>query len=306
MADKLSNFFQKVLPKRAEEPVQPSSPPTPPPPENPAESPLAAYLVKLTLFAQTPPAVLNQIATQAKLLKLEKGDYLAREGEASNSLFVIRKGWVKIIATGPHGEEVILNQCGPGQLIGEMSLIDQQPRSNSMAAISQAEVVEIKYDVVLTALNQHPMLALNFLRDMSDRLRFANAYIEETIVWSQQIASGNYDFVQQRVQETQSTIVSTDLSHQARANAFLSAFFKMVEGVKQREDSLKKQVQQLTIEIDEVKRQRAVAELTENEFFESLQVAAQKARADRAAKEKKADETEPDENITPSQSPPAA
>lgn len=306
MADKLSNFFQKVLPKRAEDPVQPSSSPTPPPPENPAESPLAAYLVKLTLFAQTPPAVLNQIAAQAKLLKLEKGDYLAREGEASNSLFVIRKGWVKIVAAGPHGEEVILNQCGPGQLIGEMSLIDQQPRSNSMAAISQAEVVEIKYDVVLTALNQHPMLALNFLRDMSDRLRFANAYIEETIVWSQQIASGNYDFVQQRVQETQSTIVSTDLSYQARANAFLSAFFKMVEGVKQREDSLKKQVQQLTIEIDEVKRQRAVADLTENEFFENLQAAAQKARAERAAKEKKADETEPGENITPSQFPPAA
>lgn len=303
MADKLSNFLQKVLPKRAEEPAQPLNRPAPPPPDTPVDSPLVAYLVKLPLFTDAPPAVLNQIATQAKLLKLDKGDFLAREGEASDSLFVIRKGWVKIIATGPHGEEVILNQCGPGQLIGEMSLIDQKPRSNSMAAISSAEVVEIKYEVVLAALNQYPMLAFNFLRDMSDRLRFANAYIEETIVWSQQIASGNYDFVQQRVQETQSTIVSTDLSHQARANAFLSAFFKMVEGVKQREDSLKKQVQQLTIEIDEVKRQRAVAELTETDFFENLQIAAQKARAERATREKKAAETELDETIPPSQPP---
>ncbi len=278
MADKLSSFLQKVLPKRAKAPA------------SPPDSPLLAYLVKLPLFAGVPPTVLNQIAAQARFLKLDKGEFLAREGEASDSLFVIRKGWVKIIATGAHGEEVVLNQCGPGQLIGEMSLIDQKPRSNSMAAISAAEVIEIKYEVVLTALNQYPMFALNFLRDMSDRLRFANAYIEETIVWSQQIASGNYDFVQQRVQETQSTIVSTDLSYQARANAFLSAFFKMIEGVKQREDSLKKQVQQLTIEIDEVKRQRAVAELTETEFFENLQLAAQKARADRADREKKAEE----------------
>jgi CRP-like cAMP-binding protein len=170
-----------------------------------------------------------------------------------------------------------------------------------MAAISAAEVLEIKYEVVLATLNQFPNLAFSFLRDMSDRLRFANAYIEETIVWSQQIARGNYDFVQQRVQENQSTIVSIDLSHQARANAFLSAFFKMIEEVKQREEKLKQQLLQLTIEIDEVKRQKAVKELTETEFFENLQLAAQKARADRAAKEKKEGESNPAESSHSSQ-----
>jgi len=122
---------------------------------------------------------------------------------------------------------------------------------------------------------------------MSDRLRFANAYIEETIVWSQHIAAGNYDFVQRRVEENQSTIVNTDLTYQARASAFLSSFFKMVEGVKKREEDLKQQVQQLIIEIDEVKRQRAVKELTETDFFEHLQTTARKLREERAAKERK-------------------
>jgi CRP-like cAMP-binding protein len=294
MADKLNNSFQKVIPKRADEATPPSStpPPSVPPsatPDNSRSSPLPAYLAKLPLFAGVPPAILDQIAAQTKLLTLEKGDLLARAGEASDSLFVIRRGWIKIVADGSGGEEVVLNQCGPGQLIGEMALIDQQPRSNTMAAISSAEVLEIKYEVVLAALNQHPLLALSFLRDMSDRLRFANAYIEETIVWSQQIANGNYEFVQKRVQETQSTIVGVDLSYQARANAFLSAFFKMVEGVKQREEHLKQQVQELIIQIDEVKRKRAVAELTETEFFEDLQAAAQRVRAERAAREKRED-----------------
>jgi CRP-like cAMP-binding protein len=233
---------------------------------------------------------LGQIATQARIRNLAKGEVLARQGEASESLFVIRTGWVKIVAEGSQGEEVILNQCGPGQIIGEMSLIDQQPRSSSMVAISSAEVLEISYEVVLAVLNQYPGLAFSFLRDMSDRLRFANAYIEETIVWSQHIATGNYDFVQKRVEETQSTIVSTDLTHQARASAFLSAFFKMVEGIRKREESLKQQVQQLTIEIDDVKRQKAVKELTENEFFENLQAAAERVRAERAAREKKVEE----------------
>jgi CRP-like cAMP-binding protein len=248
---------------------------------------LISYLERLSLFKGAPEAILAKLADKVRILKLARGDFLARQGDASDSLFVIRTGWIKIVAEGPNGEEVILNQCGPGQLIGEMSLIDQKPRSNSMIAISSTEVLEIKYDGVLAVLNEYPPLALSFLRDMSDRLRFANAYIEETIVWSQHIASGNYDFVQQRVSETQSTIVSTDLSYQARANAFLSSFFKMVEGVRKREEDLKQQVQQLIIEIDEVKRQRAVKELTESEFFENLQASARRMREERAAKEQK-------------------
>ncbi len=248
---------------------------------------LISYLERQPLFHGAPPKVLNKLATKMQVRKLVKGDVLVRQGDASESLFIIRTGWIKIVAEGPQGEEVVLNQCGPGQIVGEMSLIDQKPRSNSMVAVSPCEILEIRYESVLAALNEFPMLAFAFLRDMSDRLRFANAYIEETIVWSQHIAAGNYDFVQQRVEETKSTIVSTDLTYQARASAFLSAFFKMVEGVRKREESLKQQVQQLTIQIDEAKRQKAVKELTETEFFENLQAAAQRAREERAARERK-------------------
>lgn len=248
---------------------------------------LMTYLERLPLLKGAPSTVLVKLANRVNILSLDRGDFLVREGDVSDSLFVIRTGWIKIVAEGPQGEEVILNQCGPGQLVGEMSLIDQKPRSNSMIAISAAEVLEIKYDAVLVMLNEYPPLALSFLRDMSDRLRFANAYIEETIIWSQHIAAGNYDFVQRRVEETQSTIVSTNLSYQARASAFLSSFFKMVEGVRKREESLKQQLQQLTIEVDEVKRQKSVQELTETDFFEYLQTTAQKLREERAAKEQK-------------------
>lgn len=251
---------------------------------------LLSYLERLPLFKGAPPAILAKLANRVKILNLSRGDFLVRKGDASEALFVIRTGWIKIVAEGPQGEEVILNQCGPGQLVGEMGLIDQKARSNSMIAISPVEALEIKYDAVLDLLNDYPALALSFLRDMSDRLRFANAYIEETIIWSQHIAAGNYDFVQQRVEENQSTIVNTDLTYQARASAFLSSFFKMVEGVKKREESLKQQLQELTIAIDEVKRQRAVKELTETEFFEHLQTTARKLREDRAAKDRKSPE----------------
>ncbi len=271
---------------------QPAPAERPGPAKQPAPTPskdvkLIKYLQKLDLFKDTPETVLAKIAGHTTTRNLAKGDILVRKGEPSDSLFVIRTGWVKVIAKSDKGEEMMLNQCGPGQIIGEMSLIDQEPRSNSMAALSPAQVLEIKYDIVLDVLHRHPVLAISFLNNMFERVRFANAYIEETVIWSEHIAAGDYNFVQKQLAQTQSTIVDMNLSHQARASAFLSSFFKMVEEVKGREENLKQQVQQLTIEIDEVKRQQTVAELTETDFFENLQVAAQKMRQKRDAKAKK-------------------
>ena len=278
MANKLTQYLQKRSQGKAAE-----DPETPPGTSDPK---LVKSLQKLSLFKDIPEAVLHKLAGQAKLRDLAKGDILVQQGDSSESLFMIRTGWVKIVAEGSGGEEVVLNQCGPGQVIGEMSMLDQKPRSNTMVALSPVSLLEIKYDSVVEALNEQPQLALAFLRDMADRLRFANAYIEETIVWSQHISAGDYDFVESQVAETQSTIVDIGLSDQARANAFLSAFFKMIEGVRNREEKLKQQVHQLKIEIDEVKRQQAVEELTETEFFEQLQESARRLRAERSQKKK--------------------
>ena len=119
---------------------------------------LTKYLARLSLFKDVPQPVLAQIASQIERHHLAKGTVLIRKGEQSDSLFIIRTGWVKVIAEGNNGEEVVLNQCGPGQVIGEMSLIDQEPRSGTVVLISSAEVLEIKYSTVLEALNDYPQL----------------------------------------------------------------------------------------------------------------------------------------------------
>lgn len=256
-------------------------------------SELINRIKKLDLFKGAPDEILAKIAEQTTMLDLEKNEIIARAGEASNSLFVIRRGWVKITTESVNGEEVVLNQVGPGQIVGEMSLIDQQPRSSTMIALSPVKLMEIKYEGILAVIDQYPRLALSFLRDMTSRLRFANAYIEETVEWCQHIAAGNYDFVEKQVEQTQSTIVDMTRSDEARASAFLSSFFKMVKDVRQREKSLKKQVQELKIEIDEVKRQQAVTELTSSNFFEELQATARKLRRKRGTDMKNPSEDNP-------------
>ncbi len=263
-------------------------------PSTPGDSRLVEYIKKISMFKNTPEPVLVKIANNTRVLELNKGDVLIRQGEASESLFIIRTGWLKIVAPGEGGKEVILNQCGPSQIIGEMSLLDQLPRSNTVIALSPATVLEVRYETVMEIFHEHSVFALSFLRALSDRLRFANTYIGEVIIWSQHIAAGNYDFVQNQVEKSQSTIVDVSLSDQARASAFLSAFFKMVKDIKTREENLKKQVHQLSIQIDEVKRQKAVEELTETEFFENLQATAKKLRQERQTRQAKALDTPPD------------
>ncbi|MBN1992291.1 MAG: cyclic nucleotide-binding domain-containing protein [Anaerolineae bacterium] len=271
MTNKLIIYLKKLIPSKTATPaVDPKT---------------IRYLKRQPFFRHTPEPVLAHIATRIKERSLAKGDILLHEGDPSESLFIIRTGWVKVVAAGAAGEEVVLNQHGPGQVIGEMSLIDQKPRSHTMVALRPVEALEIEYDVVLDVLDHYPVLGRSLLQEMFERARFANAYIEESIEWCRRIAAGDYDFVQEQVEQTQSTIVGMDHSDQARASAFLSVFFKMAEDVKKREDDLKRQVQQLTIEIDEVKRKKKVQELTETQFFEDLLATVQEIRQRRRAKE---------------------
>ena len=260
-----------------------------------ADPKLIRHLKHQPLFKSTPEAILAQIANKIEQRSLPQGGILFHEGDPSSSLFIIRSGWVKAVSLNHNEEEVTLNQYGPGQIIGEISLIDNQPRENTIIALRPLDVMEIKYDDVLQLLDEHPVMARSLLQEMVSRVRFANAYIEETMEWFRQIASGNYDFVEDQLEESQSTIIDLAQSHEARAGAFLSAFFKMIKGVRKREEDLKQQVQQLTIEIDKVKQQQTVGELTGTEFFQELKAAAQKLRDERDAKHQ--DPSSPSDSI---------
>jgi len=244
-------------------------------------------LAKQPLFKGAPDSVLAKIAHQMPTHTLDKGDILFREGDPSDSLFIIRKGWVNITAQSEGGEDVVLNQYGPGQIFGELSLFDRKPRENTVIALRPTELFEVKYDTVLEVLNEHPVLAVSFLQEMSDRVRFANAYIEESIAWCRHIADGDYSFVQGQIEQSQATIVDASFSHQARASAFLRVFFKMAETIQKREEDLRRKVQELIIEIDETKRRQRVQEVTETQFFEELQAEAKRMRRERQTKIKK-------------------
>lgn len=241
------------------------------------KSDILVQLQKTAIFENVTDDVLADVAIKASTRKLVKDEVLMRKGETGDSLFMIHDGWVKIVTEDSKGDELILNKCGPGETIGEMALLDGSPRSATVIALSDAEVLELKKDVFEDILEQRSDVSLAIIRSYSDRLRFATTYIEKAIDWSQKTAEGDYSFVEQTLPLVDSAGSDTD-----KAAQLLSAFFAMVRKVKEREDGLKQQLEKLTFEIDQARRKQEFEEITSTEFYANLKEQAKALRQKRA------------------------
>ncbi|MBI5936010.1 MAG: cyclic nucleotide-binding domain-containing protein [Chloroflexi bacterium] len=230
-------------------------------------------LKKAFMFQGLPDEALKVLAQKITRQRLKKDEVLFRRGDSAQALFIIEEGEVKIVREDENGGELALNRCGAGETIGEMSLFDREPRSASVVAAAPTHVLELKREAFFELLNQHPDVAVSLIRSLSSRLRFASAYIQTATEWSKKIAEGDYSFMEQNQPEA--------LTDEDKAEQMLFEFFKMAKGVKEREESLERQVQKLTLVIDEAKRRQEVEELTSAEFYSQLKTQAQKIRAQR-------------------------
>lgn len=66
-----------------------------------------------------------------------RGQVLFSQGDIGERVFLVEQGWVTIRSSGPDGEEMIFNLCGPGELLGEMSILDRAPRSAGAIAVDE-------------------------------------------------------------------------------------------------------------------------------------------------------------------------
>lgn len=230
------------------------------------------------LFHGLPQEALSTVARKASLRTLAEGDVLMQRGEAGDSLFMINEGWFKIVTENAQGGELIINKTGPGDTIGEMALLDEAPRSATVVALSDAKVLELKKNAFFDILDQRPDVALMLIRGLSSRLRFSTTYLQKAIEWSQKIADGDYTFAEQ----TQPILKDAD-SDEDKAGQLLSAIFRMVKSVRAREESLKQQVERLSLEIDEARRKQEFEDLTSTDFYAKLKEQARKLRAQRNA-----------------------
>jgi CRP-like cAMP-binding protein len=231
---------------------------------------------KTEFFKELSDDALAAVAAKTTMRKLAPGVVMMRKGDPADSFYLILEGHLKIVTTDARGEEIIINKVGPGETIGELSLVDALPRSAGAVALDEVEALELTRDAFFELLDQRLDVALGILRGLSNRLRFSTTYIEKVIDWSQKTAEGDYSFLEYTQPLTNKAGTDDD-----KAAQLLSTFYSMVRKVKAREEGLKQELERLSFEIDQERRKKEFEEITGTEFYSKLKEQAKTLRQKR-------------------------
>lgn len=136
-------------------------------------------LERVELFRPIPPAGLARLAERGVSRRFAAGEVLMRQDEPSQTMFVILEGRVRVERAMEDGRTVPLAELGPGDVVGEMGLLDAAPRSATVTALEDARVLEIHATVLKVVLIEHPAVSTTLLRILSRRLRSTDELVEE-------------------------------------------------------------------------------------------------------------------------------
>ncbi len=134
-------------------------------------------LARVDLFAGLDKKDLQLLAGACQERKYSAGSTLIKQGDTGVGLYVITGGTVRITkATDPDKAEIDLGTAGPGNVIGEMSLLDDLPRSATVTAVNDVTALLLPVWEFRTTLRNQPNIALRLLTTLSRRLRKAESH----------------------------------------------------------------------------------------------------------------------------------
>ncbi len=126
------------------------------------------------LFAGLEREALDGLARYSHHISLETNASLFKQGDASDGCYAIMEGVLKVCVTAPDGQEALLAMLGTGDVIGDMGLIDAQPRSASATALKPCSLAFLASRDFKKVANANPLIYLHMLEILSDRLRASN------------------------------------------------------------------------------------------------------------------------------------
>jgi CRP-like cAMP-binding protein len=135
-------------------------------------------LRRVSIFAHLDPTGLAAIERLMEIRNCPGEAVIAGQEDPGDNLFVLVRGKVKVVLYGDSGREIILSIFkSPGDFFGEMSLLDNQPRSATILAVEPSTLLVLKRRDFQAHLEAHPRMALAVLTQLSRRLRHADEVI---------------------------------------------------------------------------------------------------------------------------------
>src|SRR5450755_2677020 len=141
-----------------------------------------AVLRKHPIFCDLDNEAFEQLCRYAKHSTLKRGTTIVSKGDPGNSLIAVISGTVKISVSSPDGRSAIFNLIGPGEIIGEIAVLDGQARTADATANTNCEIFVIDRREFLPFVRSHPALAMKFIELLCAKLRWTSDQVEQVIL----------------------------------------------------------------------------------------------------------------------------
>jgi CRP/FNR family cyclic AMP-dependent transcriptional regulator len=106
----------------------------------------------------------------------QDGEFIIRQGEQGNCMYVVQRGRVEVIQSSDCGEQH-LAYLKPGDFFGEMAVFEKEARSASVKAVDKSLVLKVDKKTLLRRIKEDPLLAVSLLQVMSHRIRDLNELV---------------------------------------------------------------------------------------------------------------------------------
>lgn len=124
-----------------------------------------------SLFSHLSPAAIYRLVELAQVRGFSSGDLILQEGQKSTGCFIILSGQVEVIKSLNSANPRILAKLGSGEIVGEMSMIDEEPHVASVRALQDTQCIMIERWDFKAQMQAYPEIALQLLPILAKRLR---------------------------------------------------------------------------------------------------------------------------------------
>jgi CRP/FNR family transcriptional regulator len=154
-----------------------------------AEREAVALLAQVPVFETLEPAQLTRVAAVAVPRTFGASHVIFREGDASDTCYIVRRGHARAVRAHGDGRTITLAHFGPGDIFGELAMFDDERRSATVETLDDVDVIAVLGPDMRRLLREHPDISVRLVISLGRRLREAN----------ERIARQSFQTVQSRV-----------------------------------------------------------------------------------------------------------
>ncbi len=146
-------------------------------------------LAHVPVFETLAPRELTRVAAVSVRRSFDAGEVIFREGDASDTCYIVREGHARAIRAHGDGRTLTLAHFGPGDIFGELAMFDDERRSATVETLDRLDTLAVLGPDMRRLLREHPDIAVKLVISLGRRLREAN----------ERIARQSFQTVQSRV-----------------------------------------------------------------------------------------------------------